>query len=140
MRPKNNLFFASALLIFLVGVFSLPATARQEEMAHLGKKGEIRFDSSVWVGEVLLKPGDYQIQHRLEGQDHVIVFRKLLHPPGGLGRGPLEPGKEVARVKCRVEPLGEKAKHHGIRFGTNAAGEKTVEEVHIQGESVKHVF
>lgn len=140
MKPKNNLFFASAMLIFLVGVFGIPAIARQEEMAHLGKKGEIRFDSPVRVGDVVLKPGDYQIQHRLEGQDHVIVFRKLLHPPGGRSQGPLVPGKEVTRVKCRVEPLGEKAKHHGIRFGTNVAGEKTVEEVHIQGENVKHVF
>jgi hypothetical protein len=39
-----------------------------------------------------------------------------------------------------LEPLGETAKHTGLRYGTNAAGEKTIEEVHVKGENVKHVF
>lgn len=50
------------------------------------------------------------------------------------------PGKEVVRVKFRVEPLREKAKHGGICFGTNAVGEKTVEEVYVRGENLKHVI
>lgn len=50
------------------------------------------------------------------------------------------PGKEVIWVKCRVEPLREKARYGGICFGTNAAGEKTVEEVYVRGENLKHVI
>lgn len=138
MRTKNR-FATSAMLILLVGLFSLPALAQHEEMVRIGKKGVVPFDTPVWVGDTLLKPGSYQIQHVMEGQDHVIVFTKMSHA-GARPGGESVPTKEVTRLKCRIEPLGEKAKHGGMRFGTNAAGEKTLEEVHIKGENVKHLF
>ena len=134
MSTGNKSVVMSAMLILLLGIFSLAALAQHKDMVSIGKKGVILFDAPVRVGDTLLKPGKYQIQHVMEGQDHVIVFTKMSH------QSPSVPTKEVTRVKCKVEPLGEKAKHSGLRFGTNTAGEKTVEEVHIQGESVKHVF
>lgn len=139
MRTRNRPIATSAMLILLLGILGLPALAQHEDMVRIGKKQVIPFDTPVRVGDTLLKPGDYQIQHVMEGQDHVIVFTKMSHAAPG-NNPPSRPTKEVTRVKCRVEPLGEKAKHGGMRFGTNAAGEKTVEEVHIQGENVKHVF
>lgn len=140
MRLRKDLLIKSAMLVLLVGSFALPLLAQQGKLVPVGKQGRINFDSDVRAGEALLKKGYYQIQHVVEGADHVIVFTKLRHPPGGLGRGDWMPSKEVTRVKCKVEPLGEVAKHGGLRYGTNAAGEKTIEEVHIQGENVKHVF
>jgi hypothetical protein len=140
MTTKNRSAVTSAMLILLLGILGLSALAQHEDMVRIGKKGVIPFNTPVRVGNTMLKPGDYQIQHVMEGQDHVIVFTKMVHPAGGLSQGPSRPTKEVTRVKCRVEPLGEKAKHGGMRFGTNAAGEKTLEEVHIQGENVRHLF
>ena len=114
------------------------ASAQHGEMTRLGKKGELPISSPTRVGDVLLEPGTYRVQHVVEGEDHVVVFNKLPHArPGYQYSGK---GKEVARVKCRLEPLGEKAKHDGMRFGTNAAGETTIEEVHVKGEDVRHVF
>ena len=109
---------------------------KQQGMIKVGKKGEIVFDSPVRVADQLLKEGTYQIQHVMEAEDHVIVFRKISRD---FYDRPAT-GQEVARVKCKIQPLGEKAKHSGVRFGENAAGEKTIEEIHVQGENVKHSF
>ena len=139
MKSKKNWLARGALVVLLLGAFSsqLLAQDKYQGMTRIGKKGEMVFDTSVRVGDQLLKEGTYQIQHVMEGEDHVIVFRRMVR---NSPYGDLTTGKEVARVKCRVEPLGEKAKHGGVRFGTNAAGEKTVEEVHVRGENVKHLF
>jgi hypothetical protein len=139
MSTINRPIPTSAMLILLLGILSLPALAQHEDMVRIGKKGVIPFDTPVRVGDTLLKPGSYQIQHVMEGQDHVIVFKKMLDPSPGYGPATASE-KETTRMKCRVEPLGEKAKYGLIRFGKNAAGEKTVEEVQILGENVKHVF
>lgn len=139
MKTKNK-FATSAMLILMVGLFSLTALAQHADMVPIGKKGVIPFDTPVRVGDTLLKAGSYQFQHVMEGQDHLIVLTKMSHPDSGQPGGASVPKKEVTRLKCRVETLGEKAKHNGMRFGTNAAGEKTLEEVHIKGENVKHLF
>ncbi len=117
------------------------AAARHDDMTRLGKKGELPISSPTRVGDVLLEPGTYRVQHAVEGEDHFITFRKMSHTRSDQPSYPQgTPGKEVARVKCRLESLGEKAKHSGMRFGTNAAGETTIEEVHVKGENVRHVF
>lgn len=138
MKSRTNLLAKAAALALLMGAFSIPLLAqdKHEGMMKIGKKGEVTFNSSVRVGDQLLEKGTYQIQHIMEGADHVIVFRQMSRDY----YRQLRSGKEVARVKCRVEPLGEKAKHGGMRFGTNAAGETTVEEVHVRGENVKHLI
>ena len=137
MMLRKSPLTKSLTLVLLLGSLSLPLLAQKSEMVPIGKQGSISFDSDVHVGEAMLKKGEYFIQHVVEGADHVFVFRRAVRPGGY--RTP-EPGKEVARVKCRVESLGEKAPHSGLRYGANAAGEKTVEEIHIKGEAVKHVF
>jgi hypothetical protein len=126
----------SGMLALTLGIFALPALAQHDDMHPLGKKGEISFDSPVRVGSVSLSAATYQVQHVVEGYDHFIVFRKIVSGPysGGVS------GKESARVKCRLEPLGEKTKSSGLRLGVNSAGEKTLEEVRIRGENVKHLF
>ena len=140
MKSKRCSIIKGVTLALLLGSLSLPITAQNQGLVLIGKQGRISFDADVRVGETLLKKGYYRIQHVVEGADHVIVFTKLIHPPGGLSQGDWSPSKEVARMKCKVEPLGETAEHAGLRFGTNAAGEKTIAEVHIKGENVKHVF
>ena len=144
MKMQSKPIAITAMLALLLAITGLPALAQHEGAQHgdmmvIGKKGILLFDTPVRVGDNLLKPGDYQIQHVMEGQDHVIVFTRMTTAGPG-GNPESRPTKDVTRMKCRIEPLGEKAKHSGLRFGTNAAGEKTVEEVHIKGENVKHVF
>lgn len=47
---------------------------------------------------------------------------------------------EIVRLKCRVEPVSKSVNNTKITFGQNAAGERTIEEIQVAGEKVKHVF
>lgn len=140
MKSKRNSINQSLILASLLVSLILPLSALSQDIVRIGRQGRLNFDTDVRVGETLLKKGYYQIRHVVTGADHVIVFTKLVHPPEGLSMGDWRPGKEVRRMKCKVEPLGETAKYGGVRFGTNTASEKTIEEVHIKGENVKHIF
>lgn len=136
MMLRKSPLTKSLMLVLLLGGVSLPLLAQKSEMVPIGKQGSISFDSDVRVGEAMLKKGEYFIQHVAEGADHVFVFKRAIRRSGY----DVAPGKEVARVRCKVEPLVEIAQHDGLRYGTNAAGEKTVVEIYIKGENVKHVF
>jgi hypothetical protein len=135
---KSQKFAITAIIVLLLGAFSIPALAQHDDMVT-GKKGSFSFDSPVRVGDVLLKRGIYQIQHVMEGEQHVLIFRKMVGT-GYAYTSPVASDKVAARVVCRIEPLSEKAKNSGIRFGVNSAGEKTIESLYIQGENVRHVF
>jgi len=142
MSSKPNSFAVSAILVLLLGLFSIPALAQHREMLLVGKKGDFHISSSFRAGNTLLKPGMYQVQHVLEGADHVIVFREMKMP------GPFEKGRtmmdsklgEEIRVKCKIEPISAKAKDTKLFLRTNTAGEKEVAEVQIKGENVKYIF
>ena len=134
MKIKVSSFAMTVALAMLLAVTSLPALAQHGGQAgshdgaiHVGKKGDFRFTTDTRVGDAMLPAGMYQFQHKVEGQDHVFVFRS-------------QSGKEVARVKCMVEPLGEKAKDTLIYSTKNDAGENVVQQIVVQGENVKHVF
>lgn len=104
---------ASALLILIAGMLSLSISARAGH-AHpqkvsgkeviIGKKGQVHFTTKVKAGDVVLKPGMYQIQHVEEGSEHIIVFREV-GMQAGYRMGSTRVAKEVARIKCKVEPV-----------------------------------
>jgi hypothetical protein len=71
----------------------------QEEELKVGKKQEIAFRVETIVGDVTLAPGRYRIQHRVDGSDHFVRFTSL----------DKSSGEGAPEIKCRLEPLGEKA-------------------------------
>lgn len=137
MKSRNNVLAMGALLVLLLGAFSLPLLAQHQEhqgarhqeqgMIHVGKKGEMTLSSVLRVGETMLKPGKYVFQHVIEGSDHVLVFKTAA-------------GKEAARVKCRLESLGEKAKETALYARAGDGGESILDAVRVKGEDVKHVI
>ena len=81
----------------------------------------------------------YQVQHVMEGSDHVIIFKEMSMPAGyKMGNTPV--GKEVARIKCKVEPVAKKVSNTKITLRTNAVGEKEIAEVQVAGEAFKHLL
>ena len=139
MSSKSNSFVVSIMLVLLLGLFSFPALAQHGEMIRVGKKGEVHFTSPVKVGDTVLKPGMYQVQHVEEGGNHVFVFREMSMPAGyKMSNTPV--GKEVARIKCRIEPATKKVSNTKIIFRTNAAGEKEISEVQVAGEAFRHLL
>lgn len=105
----------------------------------ISKKGEMHFSTQVKAGDAVLKPGMYQVQHVMEGRDHVIVFKEVGMQAGyKMGNTPV--GKEVARIKRKVEPVTKAVNNTKITLRTNAAGEKEIAEVQVAGEKFKHLI
>lgn len=129
MRSRNNALAMGALLVLLLGAFSLPLLAQHQDqgMIHVGKKGEIALSDQLRVGETVLKPGKYVFQHVVEGADHVLVFKTAT-------------GKEAARVKCKLEPLGQKVRQTALYTHAGDGGELILQAVNVEGEDVKHVI
>src|SRR5262245_11538328 len=142
---KTNQIIATAVLLVLAAwTFSLPASAHSQKVQPgkdftIGKKGEVHFYIQVKAGDAVLKPGMYQVQHMVEGSDHVHIFKEMSMQAGyKMGNTPV--GKEVARIKCEVEPVANKVNNTKITLRTNAAGVKEITEVQVAGEAYKHLL
>ncbi len=135
-----RMIVAVTVLVLCVGLVALQASAQDKKPDFtIGKKGEIHFNVPVKVGATVLQPGMYEVQHAVEGNDHVITFKQMEMPAGYRhNNNPVNP-QAAARIKCKVEaaPMANKT---NITLRTNAAGEKEVAEVQVAGEAFKHLL
>jgi hypothetical protein len=77
----------------------------------------VHFTTQVKAGNAVLKPGMYQVQHVVEGSDHVIIFKEMELPAGyKMGNTPV--GKEVSRITCKVEPVSKAVNNTKITLRT----------------------
>ena len=127
---------AAASLLFYAGI---AASAQDHEHAmKVGKTGEITFDKVTKVGDLTLKPGRYQFQHRVEGADHFVHFTEWTKPipyPTSSGSPKAHPGE----VKCTLETLSKKVSATTI-FLTSEGDEMRVTKIEVGGENVAHLF
>lgn len=101
--------------------------ANRDQVLKVGKKSEITLSSETQVGDVLLKPGKYTLQHRVEGADHVLHFAA-------------QSGKNTAAdVRCTLEPLERKTSTTLMRLQNTGTAMRLV-QVQIGGENVTHVL
>ncbi len=136
MKTVNNLLAKGALLALLLAAFSIPLVAQHNHqmmqgtqdmkgMIHVGKKGAMTLTTPLRVGDTVLKPGNYVFQHKVDGEDHTVIFTKA--------------GNEVARVKCKLEQLEKKASRTAL-YTHDEAGEAILDAVAVEGENFKHVI
>lgn len=111
------------------------AAAPKEKELKVGKKGDVTFSVETIVGDIRLKPGRYQLQHRVEGSDHFVHFTELRSNPNMESAAQAHPGE----VKCRVEPLGKKVSTTRVYMVREGEAER-VQRVLIAGENVAHSF
>lgn len=109
------------------------ALAKAEKTLKVGKKGDVKFSTETLVGDLRLKPGSYQLQHRMDGSDHFVHFTKMSE-----GR-PQSAVAQAGEVKCRLEPLNANAKVTAV-YTRPEGSDSRVTKVLIQGENVAHVF
>ena len=101
--------------------------ANPDDALKFGKKREVTFSSPTQVGDVVLKPGKYSLQHRIDGADHVLRFVALSNKnPSG-------------EVKCTLEPLEKKVARTTMRLENTGAALRLV-QVQLAGEKVTHVL
>ena len=147
---KNQIKFVATSIALLITLAAFSQAFAQHH-GHTGvdkppadrppvdKKGMVRFSEKVRVGDRLLEPGMYHVQHIVEGTDHVFVFKPVTMPAGYREYSMVE-GAEIVRLKCRVEPASKSVNNTKVIFGRNTAGERTVAEIQVAGEKIKHIF
>lgn len=134
------------VITVVLAVFALATIARvsaqhtqDPDGKQSWKKGMVRLSKTTWAGSVKLERGMYHVKHVASGDEHWLVFKEVSLRAGYMG-GLMWEGKEVVRLKCRIEPVGKSVRNTKIKLGRNASGERVIEEIQIAGEKVKHTF
>ena len=126
-----------ALVLALILVAGIWLNAREAHTLPASKTGVIGLTSADhWVGGTLLPNGYYQIRCDHSGVDHELVFRKATVDH----RGGERVGGEVARVKCKMEDLGQKAEMTTAFTAEDEGGKRKISAIIVRGERVRHIF
>ena len=143
MRTVHFRSLAVATAVFLgLGLGLGPSASAQGKTPDvtIGKTGEVHFNVAVKAGGTVLKPGMYQLQHMVEGNQHFVTFKEVQMPAGYRHSNTPVAKEATARVACKVEPLEKKAGKTVVTLRTTPAGEKEVSEIQIAGEAFKHLL
>lgn len=113
--------------------------AKGEQALKVGKTGEVDFATETKVGNLTLKPGKYQFQHRVEGSDHFVHFTQVtkVNPSNQIGGG--VPKAHPGEVKCKMEPLNKKLTRTTI-YSQKENGFSRVTRMEVRGENVAHLL
>jgi hypothetical protein len=108
-------------------VVLLPFRAVAQEPAHDvdSPRVTITVDNPTLVGDTMIKPAQYKFQCRhFDGKSFLVVTN--------------ENNKEVARVPCTQEALGQKIENSELHAIVRADGLRSLQSVRIKGETVAH--
>ena len=136
MKTKNKLIITCLLFGLYLGSFVSQVSAQQETLI-VDKGGKFHIDSTVRAGSVVLKPGMYQVLHKIEGPDNLIIFR-VIHMGYRNNMGNERLGEEIARLKCTVESIEKKWKNTKLIVVRDASGQRVAQAIQIAGENVVH--
>ncbi len=110
-----------------------------EQVLKVGKTGEVKFTTETKVGNLTLKPGKYQSQHRVEGSDHFVHFTEVTKGVGYTATGGGVPKAHPGEVKCKVEPLNKKLTQTAI-YSKQENGFRRVTRLEVRGENAAHLL
>ena len=143
---KMKALLLAGLGCLLLWTVTVAAAAEHKEHAlTVGKKGEITLTKPTKVGDKVLQPGTYVVQHRVSSGDHFVRFVELkqleAHAPmaGEHSQYTYTEADKAGEVKCRVEPATTPIKETTV-YTTNEGGTPRITKVAIKGENVVHVF
>ena len=89
-----------------------------------GKTRNITFNTTVKVGEKALAPGEYNVTHLMEGDQHTLVFKTLTN-------------KEEVRVKCNMTQLPKKADDTMVEM-KKIGNEQVLTGLVFRGDTYRH--
>lgn len=134
MKPKSYLLLSSLLAGALL--FTGFAWAKTGEATRVGRTATINFAHETQVGDVMFKPGDYTVRHRVVGSDHFMVFQRTEESPSG--GASYDVGKPQ-QVQCNVESLAAKVSDTTASFEPEGNIDKLT-KIEVAGENVQHLF
>ena len=89
----------------------------------------VSFSKAVRIGDVVPPKGEYRVQHTVEGDEHVMVFKQI------------NSSKPVtAKAKCQLVPRPKKADQTAYLYQTKGSEEIVLQEVIFKGDTAKHVL
>src|SRR6266571_1450770 len=142
MRFKKMQFVAILRLSFLLAIAGTARISAQHSHDHDSqswKKGMVRLTKTAWAGNFVLQSGMYHVQHVIEGDKHWLVFKEVLLR-AGYQEGTMWEGKEVARLECRAERAEKSVLNTKVVLVKTSGGVRSIQEIQIAGEEVKHIL
>ena len=139
MRMKQVLLLTLGCL--LLWTTAAVALDHRESSHGVGKKGEITLTEPTKVGDRVLQPDTYVVQHRLLGGEHFLRFvelKKAQHWSKEWNVIYTEPDPD-AEVKCRVEPSASPITETKV-YMVRQNGLDRITKITIKGEDVVHIF
>lgn len=133
-------FASVAALLMVTSGFVM--AQEKEQILKIGKKGDIHFSEPTTVGDIVLKPGHYQLQHRVANGEHYIDFTELKHVGqrnehyASLG---VIDAAHPGGAKCKLEALNQKITRTAV-FLNREDGTRRITRIEISGENVAHLF
>lgn len=133
-------------LLFCSAILAAPPKAHEHAMT-VGKKGEFTLTQTTKVGDKVLQPGTYVVQHRVSGSDHFLRFTELKNikvPAEGGGEAIssyltyTEADKE-GELKCKVEKAAAPI-NKTVVYTVDEGGTPRITKVAIKGEEVVHIL
>jgi len=136
---KLTLTTLGCLLLWTATTAAAPA--KKEHALKVGKKGEITLSQQTKVGNVVLQPDTYVVQHRVSGNDHFVRFVELKQVEAQTNEGNYTYTEQdkAGEVKCRLEPAGGPIQETTVYTLTEGSVLR-ITKVAIKGENVVHVF
>lgn len=140
----GKLTLATLGCLLLWTAMAAAAPPQKEHALQVGKKGEITLTKQTKVGNVVLQPDTYVVQHRVSHGDHFVRFAELKQVQSNPGSCESPPDTyteqdNVGEVKCRVEPAAGPIRETTVYTVTDG-GVPRITKVAIKGEDVIHVF
>ena len=109
----------------LLCVCSVMAVAADNNLG-IKEENRVKFDNPVRIGSANLPAGEYVVRHTMQGEEHVMVFRRQI-------------GNDEFKVKCTLVPLAQKAPQTQTIYEI-AGNDRIVQEMVFRGDKAKHVF
>lgn len=142
---RKALLLAGLACLLLWTVTAAAAPKQKEQVLKVGKKGEITLTQKTNVGDKVLQPDTYVVQHRVSGADHFVRFVELKQVEAHGGEGgelthyTYTELDKAGELKCRMEPASGPIKETTV-YTINEGGVLRITKVAIKGEDVLHVF
>ncbi|MBP9109227.1 MAG: DUF2911 domain-containing protein [Pyrinomonadaceae bacterium] len=136
---RKVLFLKFAVLIAIVGLFTIPSSAQKEKIIGVDRDGEFHFDSPTRFGGKTIKKGMYRIYQVSINGEHFIIIRKVAMNRYGKSMS-LKLGEEVARSRCTEGSADNAIRKTKILVRQNEAKERIAMEVWFRGESIRHIL
>lgn len=135
MKHTKSFVNLIAALVLVSSAFAAP-----NELVPPGKvasKAEVWLPVKTRFSGFALPAGQYQLQHRINGSDHIMAFIQL---KAGDSLSAVSTGKVMpVMVRCRLEQLPAKASQTAFYSVAEGDANRAI-KLEIKGEIVAHVF